>query len=212
MPRVLLASRSPRRRLLLDEAGIEHEVIDSGVDDSQLRPGAAGAEHWVMALAYLKAAAARSRLRGSDGCDGGHAVVLGADTVVVDDGEIIGQPRDRADAERILRRLIGGEHDVLTGVAMVEACARPGSPAKRELMFDAAHVRVGPVTEEQLGAYLDSGEWRGKAGAYNLSERLAAGWPIEVHGDAGTVMGLPVGWVRGRLETWMGQGGSSICH
>ncbi len=196
LPRVLLASRSARRRLMLEDAGIEHDLIDSGVDDGELRPGKVDAEHWVAALAYLKAAAARERVSqdGDAVRDARGMVVLGADTVVVDDGEIIGQPRDRADAERILRRLIGGEHEVLTGVAMVEV-----STGRRDLLVDRARVRVGSVAEAELQKYLDSGMWAGKAGAYNLAERVEAGWPIEVEGDPGTVMGLPMRRLEARL-------------
>lgn len=192
-PRVLLASKSPRRRLLLTEAGIDHEVIDSGVDDGQLAPGAVRADQWVAALAYLKAAAAASKL-----CDTASAIVLGADTVVVDDGEIIGQPRDAADAERILRRLANGEHDVVTGVALID----PAS-GTRDLMVDSARVRVGVVSDASIAEYLTTAQWRGKAGAYNLSERLAAGWPIEYDGDPGTIMGLPIRRLRDRLAAFM---------
>lgn len=199
MPRVLLASRSPRRRLMLEQAGIEHEVVDSGVDDGHLMAGQVAAEQWVVALAYLKAAAALTRLgdrRRVVPSERGE-VVLGADTIVVDDGLIIGQPVDRADAERILRRLSGGEHDVLTGVAILDV-----DTGRRDLLLDRAHVTVGPIPETEITAYLDSGQWRGKAGAYNLAERLQAGWPISVKGDPGTVMGLPMVRLGERLRAF----------
>jgi septum formation protein len=203
-PRVLLASKSPRRRLMLEQAGIEHEVVESGVDDAHLSAGSVGAEQWVIALAYLKAAAALTRLGDrrrvvpSEHGKGGE-VVLGADTVVVDDGLIIGQPTDRADAERILRRLSNGEHDVLTGVAILDV-----DSGHRDLFADRAHVTVGPLSDEQINSYLDSGQWRGKAGAYNLAERLQAGWPIKVEGDPGTVMGLPMQSLTSKLAAFGG--------
>ncbi len=175
-----LASRSPRRRLMLREAGIESSVVDSGIDDGPLaKPAAIHPYEWVMALAYLKARAGAER-HGDPG-----ALVLGADTVVIKDGAMLGQPRDEPDARRMIRALRNGRHEVVTGVALV----RDGT---RRVFADVARVRVGEVTDDQIDAYLASGDWRGKAGAYNLSERRDAGWPIEVDGDPATVMGLPM--------------------
>lgn len=212
LPRVLLASRSPRRQWMLEQHGIPHQTVESGVDDGELRPGDVDAAHWVVALAYLKAAAALSRLGPAPDQHPGHPrVVLGADTVVVDDGQIIGQPRDRDDAERILRRLVNGRHDVVTGVAILEVGARGAVPIRRDLFVDRATVQVGHVSESDLRSYLDSDRWRGKAGAYNLAERLAAGWPIAVSGDEGTVMGLPMRRLPERLSRFArrGQGPST---
>jgi len=182
-PRLLLASRSPRRRSLLEEAGVAFEVVSSGIDDADLAPGASAPEHWVASLALLKGEAARRALGGR----ALGAIILGADTVVDSHGEIVGQPRDRDDAERILRRLMGGGHRVLSGAALVD-----GATGRRLTLTDSAQVRVGRIDEAELQAYLDSGEWSGKAGAYNLSERLAAGWPIAFEGDPSTIMGLPM--------------------
>lgn len=200
LPLILLASKSPRRRLLLDQAGLDHEVIESGVDDGQLVSGSVTPEQWVAALAYLKAAAALNRLplRGPANPPSARPqVILGADTVVVDDDRIIGQPRDRADAERILRILIDGEHEVLTGVALIDPLT-----GRREMFTDRSDVTVGNISDAALGEYLDSGEWRGKAGAYNLSERLHAGWPITFTGDPGTIMGLPIEALVPRLAAF----------
>jgi len=74
---------------------------------------------------------------------------------------------------------------------------------RRWLVADRAVVRVGPISDEQIEAYVASGEWRGKAGAYNLSERIEAGWPIECLGDPTTVMGLPMR----RLPEWLKRAG-----
>jgi septum formation protein len=151
-----------------------------------------------MALAYLKAAAAH-KSTDTRRLAPGELVVLGADTVVVkrsgDETEFIGQPRDAADAERILRRLANGEHEVVTGVALVDAAT-----GRRDLFCDRATVRVGAISEDTLAAYLASGEWAGKAGAYNLAERIEAGWPIEFDGDPATIMGLPMRMLPDRLR------------
>jgi len=187
-PRLILASRSPRRRLLLEQMGVAFEAIDGAVDDGPLCPGAAcSPRHWVAALAYLKAVAI-SRLDVAAG-----ATVIGADTVCAVDGRLLGQPRDAADAAAMIRLMEDREHEVLTGVALV-------SSENRTLLADVAVLRVGRIGPEAIGEYISSGRWRGKAGGYNLSERLQAGWPIEVEGDPATVMGLPVRRLAPLLE------------
>lgn len=179
---IILASTSPRRRHLLRDAGVDFRVIDPGVDDAMLSRGATSPEGWVSALSYLKARAGRSRLSPSESAC---AVVIGADTVAEHRGEIIGQPRDADDARRILRLLENNEHRVLTAVTLLYA-------QQRRLIIDAATVRVGSIGEQRLAAYIASGHWRGKAGAYNLSERLDDHWPITYEGDPATIMGLPM--------------------
>lgn len=198
--RLFLASRSARRRRLLEEAGIAHEVRDSGIDDGALSP-APGLHPaaWVRALAYMKARAAALRL-GAREASG--AIVLGADTVVVKDGAVIGQARDERDAERILRTLAGGRHRVVTGVALVDL-----DRGRRRLLHDVAEVEVGPLPEDLIWAYMASGGWRGKAGAYNLMERVEAGWPIRYAGDPGTIMGLPMRGLAPTLRTMLGDAG-----
>lgn len=196
LPGVHLASRSPRRRQILTDAGIEHHASHPGLDDGELKPGTVPARRWAMALAYLKAAsAARTR------SDTDPAIVLGADTVVVKrigaSTRLIGQPRDLEDACDILRLLREGEHEVVTGVALLEPAT-----GRRELFADAAVVRVGPLSDEAIAEYLATGQWRGKAGGYNLSERIAAGWPITAEGDPATVMGLPIRALIPRLAAF----------
>lgn len=176
--------------MLLDEYGIDHDAKHPGLDDSDLHPGAVSAGQWVAALAYLKSAAGAVEAR-VDGC----TMVLGADTAIVKDGELIGTPRDAAEAERIIRRLADGAHEVVTGVSIL--CAATG---RRTVYFDRAKVRVGALSERQITEYIASGGWEGKAGAYNLRERIEAGWPIQFDGDPTTIMGLPMGTLRGRLD------------
>ena len=177
---VLLASSSPRRRQLLDEHGIPHSAVSPPIDDGELQPGDSDPRSWVLALAHLKA-----RSVADDTSTG--ALVLGSDTVVVKGDAIIGQPRDRAHASEIIRRLAGGSHAVLTGVAIIDS-----ETGQRRHFVDASNVAVGAIDEDAINAYLDSGDWRGKAGAYNLMDRINAGWPIEYAGDPTTVMGLPM--------------------
>ena len=193
-PRLVLASQSPRRRQLLTEAGYAFTVPTRLVDDGRLVSGAVSPGDWVMALAYLKAAGA------SGGIEPG-SVVLGADTICVSatdgDEELIGQPRDAAHAEAILRSFIGREHAVVTGVALLNP-----ETGERELMLDEAVVAWGDVSDDEIASYLDTGLWRGKAGAYNLRERLEAGWAIEYRGDATSIMGLPMDLLNEKLPAW----------
>lgn len=190
-PKLWLASRSPRRRQMLDEAGLEHEAGHPGFEDGDLRPGQVTPGQWVAALAYLKAAAGREHA-----IDG--RIVLGADTAIVKEGALIGTPRDAAEASSILHRLSNGQHKVLTGVSLISPCGR------RLLFVDSATVFMGEIGEERIREYVASGQWQGKAGGYNLRERIAAGWPIHFEGDPTTIMGLPMKALVARLGRFQG--------
>ena len=190
-PRLWLASRSPRRREMLAAAGIAHAFDHPGFEDADLAPGAVTPAQWVASLAYLKAAAGLAALRGAGDAEG--RVVLGADTTCIAGSQMLGTPVDEDDARRILRALENAEHDVVTGVAIIDA-----GTGQRVLFADRATVRVG-ILGPRLDEYVASGQWRGKAGAYNLSERLTAGWPIRYTGDPTTIMGLPMRALLPRL-------------
>jgi septum formation protein len=185
MTRLLLASSSPRRRLLLEQAGFGFAQGDPSVDDGVLVPGEVTPQQWVASLAFLKASAGIELLHELDPDD--HWLVLGADTLVVHDGLLVGQPRDGDHAGEIIRALAGGPHEVHTGVAVLDP--RRG---ERYLFVDSATVTVGDIPGREINTYVNSGQWRGKAGAYNLNERLDAGWPITYEGDPTTIVGLPM--------------------
>ncbi len=181
---LVLASKSPRRRLLLEEAGFAPVCCPPAIDDGELvAPGAGSALEWVAALAYLKAAAGRRELGDETR---GRAVVLGSDTVVIKGDRIIGQPADAASARETIELLAGGSHAVASGVALL----MPGG--ERRLFVDVAPVALGPLTPGQVTEYLQTESWRGKAGGYNFSERVADGWPLSTAGDPTTIMGLPM--------------------
>ena len=188
-----LASRSPRRRQMLEQLGITLQVRAPDFDDAVLQRGGVSPAWWVLALAYLKARRVADLLRPSVSS----GIVLGADTVCVRDDEILGQPCNADDARRMLRLLRNAEHETITGVCLIDLARGGGA---RTLLFDRARVRVGNLTNEQIEHYIASGDWRGKAGAYNLSERIDAGWPIECAGDPDTVMGLPMRKLKAILE------------
>jgi septum formation protein len=124
--------------------------------------------------------------------------VLAADTLIVhDDGSLAGTPQSPAEARAMLRRFVGVRHEVVSGIALWRAgLAEPVTDV------DVAGVSVGAVSEGQIEQYLAGGDWRGKAGGYNLFERQAAGWPIVVEGEPSTVVGLPMPVVTRRLHEW----------
>lgn len=192
--RLLLASASPRRAHILQELGLEHQVVPSPVDDGQLTPpSGTSAAAWTIAMAYLKARAAIDALPLDT-----RGLVLGADTACELDGRIIGKPATAADAANTLRAMRGRTQRVVTGVALV--C--PAHPRTRRLLVaDVARVTFGELDDQTIDAYAATGQWQGKAGGYNLSERVADGWPIVVAGDPSTVVGLPAR----RLGEWLWQ-------
>ncbi len=182
--RVLLTSRSPRRRQLLAQHDVDFLAEHPGIEDSGLEPGRITPEAWVAALAYLKS---RAGLEAFAGSVRPGDVVLGADTACIKDGVLYGTPRDADEARSIIRAFSGGVHDVITGVTLLDPFT-----GERRLLVDRATVRVGRLSDAQIDEYITGGQWAGKAGAYNLEERVAAGWPIEVAGDPTTVVGLPM--------------------
>lgn len=189
--RLFLASRSPRRRELLAEAGYLFDFDHPGLEDSELPEGDVTPRQWVAALAYLKARAgldvARATRRTPD-------VIVGADTACVMDNRLIGTPTTASEARRMIADFTDREHEVVSGLALL--CPKSG---RRLLASDTARVWVGALSAPQIDDYVASGMWQGKAGAYNLTERIAAGWPIRYEGDPATIMGLPMTVLADRL-------------
>jgi len=173
--KLILASSSPRRKELLDAVGWPYEAIVAGIDESLL-PNEAPADY-VQRLARSKANAVAERLESG--------LVLGADTTVVIEGEILGQPVDDDDARRMLQLLNGKWHEVLTGVAAV----RIGGETRVD--YETTRVRFARMTEREIDWYVATGEARGKAGAYGIQG--GAGLFIEqIEGDYFNIVGLPI--------------------
>lgn len=172
--RLVLASASPRRRELLAQAGFVFEVRAADVDET-LRVGETPVEY-VRRLALEKARAVAALV--------GDAVVIGADTTVVLEGEVLGKPEDVADAERMLRRLSGRTHQVHTGIAV-------GHGEMWRSHVETTDVTFREIEEEELGVYLASGDAMDKAGAYGI-QGYAARWIPRIDGDYFNVVGLPV--------------------
>lgn len=173
--RVILASSSPRRRDLLTLVGIPHDVRPADIDESYL-DGETPAAH-AERLAREKAAAI--------GGDAPEAVTIGSDTIVVVDGQVLGKPRDRAHAHAMLRRLSGRSHCVITGVAAMWH----GHVASA---IEQVDVTFRPLTDEEIEAYIDTGEPMDKAGAYGI-QGFGATIVRRIDGDYFAVMGLALG-------------------
>ena len=174
---IYLASGSPRRRELLAQIGVRFTVLSIAVDETPLPSEAAA--NYVGRLALAKA---RAGMRLLARC--ARWPVLGADTAVVLDGNILGKPRDRMHALAMLTALSGREHHVLSAVAMVTA--------ERELQrLQVSRVKFRPLTPVECAAYWDTGESMDKAGGYAIQGRAAA-FIAELHGSYSGVMGLPL--------------------
>ncbi|MGH9663427.1 MAG: Maf family protein [Bryobacteraceae bacterium] len=177
---LILASQSPRRREILSSAGIPFEVRPAHVDERRIAGESASA--YVKRLAREKAEA----------IDAGGAIVLGADTVVVVDEEILGKPEDVADARRMLRLLSGREHVVLTGI-----CLRRGTWTF--IGAEATRVRFVALEESEIEEYTQTGEPMDKAGAYAI-QGLASKFIDRIEGCYFNVVGLPVSLVYKKLK------------
>ena len=170
---LLLASTSPQRRAILEQLGIPFEVVAPAYEEHD--PPEADAEQLVRDHALGKARSVAARADGRP--------VLGVDTTVVLGGKIYSKPRDAADAERMLEELAGRTHAVVSGLALVT----PGWE-----LVDAEHTRVTfrALTPRDLGAYVATGEWEGRAGAYAIQGKGAA-LVERIEGDYLNVVGLP---------------------
>jgi septum formation protein len=204
MVRLILASASPRRRELLAQAGFAFEVRAADVDES-VRAGEDPIAY-VTRLAREKAQAVYDALaregtreqgnEGKESC----LVVLGADTTVVLDGEILGKPLDKADAVRMLEGLSGRTHRVITGVAVVSG---RGSEIGVEVAAEVTAVRFRALSGAEIAAYVETGEPMDKAGAYAIQGR-AGKWIPRIEGCYFNVVGLPLALVATMLEEHCG--------
>jgi septum formation protein len=175
--KIVLASQSPRRAEILAAVGWEFEAIAANIDETRF--AAEDAVSYVERLARSKAETIAKAFP--------DRLVIGADTVVVIDGEILGQPRDDDDARRMLRLLSGKWHDVLTGVALL----RGGEPAQDLADHATTRVLFAQMSTAEIDWYVSTGEPKGKAGAYGI-QGSAALFIKEIQGEYFNVVGLPV--------------------
>ena len=176
LPNIILASESPRRADLLKQIGLKFEIYPSGIEEPQITRISPATAVQELALTKARAVAAKFDV----------GIVIGADTVVVIDGQPIGKPENDAHAIKILKRLSGNQHEVITGVALIDI------KRKSEVMWaEKTAVYFRTLRQSEIAAYVRSGESSDKAGAYGIQGR--AGTFVErIEGCYFNVVGLPL--------------------
>jgi septum formation protein len=186
MERIVLASRSPRRKQLLEWAEIDFEVIVKETDETF--PPGMPLEEAAIHIARSKALAVSSSYNIT-------LPILSADTIVVCDRQLIGKPKDRSDAIRILKLLSGKDHQVITGVCIY-------TPEKEVLFSDTTAVSFNDISREEIEHYIDKYKPYDKAGAYAIQEWIGVVGIRSINGDFYNVMGLPVNRVVKELKSF----------
>lgn len=182
---IVLASQSPRRRELLGRLHIPFTVLPAkGEEKIQDGPP----ENVVMDLARQKAAEVFALKRDDDNREK-PLFIIGADTIVVFNNEILGKPRDREHAYEMLRMLSGSTHQVYTGVCLIRGGAM--SEAVDNCFYEKTDVSFAPLTDEEIWDYIDSGDSFDKAGGYGIQGDFAV-YVKGIYGDYNNVVGLPV--------------------
>lgn len=174
--RIILASASPRRQELLKQIGISFEVMPSRKEE---KADVSEPKKLVEALSAQKAEDIREQAADDT------ALIIGADTVVCCDGKVLGKPRDKEDACRMLSMLQGRKHQVYTGVTLCRG-------QERLIFSECTQVEFYPMSKEQILFYVSTKEPMDKAGAYGI-QGLGAMWVKGIEGDYNNVVGLPVG-------------------
>ncbi len=184
--KLVLASSSPSRRLLLERAGLDFEVAVSGVEESV--PAAFTPAQAVECLAQRKGEAVLPLRPGMP--------IIAADSVVAIDNMILGKPQDDEAARAMLGRLSGRIHQVYTGVCLL-------ANGQREVFHQATKVKFYNLTEEEIAAYVALGESRGRAGSYGI-EGVGVALVEAIEGDYSNIVGLPVAETLHRLSRMLG--------
>ena len=189
MEKIILASGSPRRRELLELAGIPFEVVVSSADETT---SARDPQEVVSALSAVKCLDVLSDKEAG-------TIVLGADTIVSMDGQILGKPKDAGDAARMLRMISGRTHDVFTGVTLAQK--QENGSVRKETFAVRTEVTVSPLSDAEIAAYIATGEPLDKAGAYGI-QGVFSRHVESIRGDYFNVVGLPVNAVYEALKRW----------
>jgi septum formation protein len=164
---------------MLEAAQWEVIVRPPSVDDGALDAAGEHPRAWTMAMAWLKAKSVLDDIQTQPG-----DLLLAADTVCALDNVVMGQPPSRTSARTMLHALRGCTHAVWTGMCLLPV------GGDRCLGAAVSNVTIGALSDTDIETYLDTEHWRGKAGGYNLSDRIEAGWPLHCDGEPETVMGL----------------------
>jgi septum formation protein len=183
MPEIILASQSPRRKQLLEWAEIDFEILIAGTDESF--PKNLSASEVAIHIAKQKAKAVQQTAA--------NKIIIAADTIVVLNEDIIGKPQDRNDAIRILGKLSGNHHKVITGVVIMQK-------QKSVVFAGTTDVEFHSLTKSQIEFYVDNYKPYDKAGAYAIQEWIGVVGIKSINGDFYNVMGLPVSRVVQALK------------
>lgn len=186
---IILASASRRRRQLLAEAGYKFAVVPSDIDESAFEADRISPREYAERLALAKAKDVAGKF--SD------CLVIGADTVVDFEGQIIGKPADAKEAEEIIRKLFSAPHKVITAVAIVRIV-----DGTEIVESEATTVYPKKLTDEQIAEHIESKSWRGKAGAYAIREN-GDEFIEKIEGSLTNVMGLPMELLRQMLKKFI---------
>jgi len=176
MKKIILASKSPRRADLLNQIGLNFEIIPSKINEKQYI--SQDPEESVKKIALMKANEVAKKIK--------NGIVIGADTIVILDGEVIGKPKDERDAFKILKKISNKEHVVITGLAVVDA-----STKKTFVETVKTLVKFKKITDEEIKDFIDTGEPFDKAGGYGIMN-FASIFVEKVNGCFYNVVGLPL--------------------
>lgn len=187
---LILASTSPRRKHLLEQIGMTFTVQPSNVDESLIPTLGAVPEEFVQRLALLKAQDVASKTPA-------RSIVLGSDTIVVLDGEILGKPLDADDAINMLRRLSGNTHTVYTGIALVDSETYSSVTAVQQ-----TDVTFRELSDDEIAGYVATGSPLDKAGSYGIQDDFGAVFVAHIVGCYYTIVGLPLELFYRTLRTF----------
>ena len=175
--KIILASRSPRRQALLRQIGIEFDVRESGINEDE-HQYSSPVDH-VLTLSKRKAAAVRSKVR--------NCIIIGADTIVVCKGKILGKPKDKKDAAAMLSLLSGRTHEVYTGFTILDA-----KSGRSISDYEVTKVTFRKLSRKEISAYVASESPMDKAGAYGIQDDYGAVFVERVDGCFYNVVGFPL--------------------
>lgn len=185
MQRIILASGSPRRKELFETLDLPFEIIVSDIDETINENGDLVDE--IETLSFKKALAVFKEHK--------DAVVIGADTIVVFDGEVLGKPKLQANAEKMLAKIAGQEHEVITAVSIISA-------KQSETFSVVSHVNFYPMTPQEIADYVKTGEPLDKAGAYAI-QGVGSRFIKGINGDYYAIMGLPISEIYHRINKYL---------
>lgn len=194
--KIILASQSPRRKELLKNAGFDFEVVASDIEEmtKEIKP-----DKVVEELSYIKTKDVFDKIK--DRCQEDF-IVIGADTIVSVDEQILGKPETALDAYQMIQKIQGRTHQVYTGVTILRYCMQT---KKEEVVrfTECTDVTVYPMTDDEINEYISTGDCMDKAGAYGIQSDFGV-FVEKIHGDYNNVVGLPVARLYHVLKEMMG--------